>query len=258
MPDAFYSFDGEGFISSDFTRGPWSAEAQHGSPPAALLMRAITKVMRQDGVVARFVLDFLKTVPVAGRLRIRTEILQESRQTQRVRAALWSGDREVAQATALILRLKPLPVPAAAPNEEWPSPESVPSFVFNFFAIDVGYHRALDSRIVRGTWGQSPIDAWLKPTVQLVLGEVMSPIERVMAVVDAQNGVAPALDIARSTFINPDLTVYFARPPQGAWVGLRASSAPHEHGVGLVQSELHDEAGVFGRALQSLLLDKRA
>jgi hypothetical protein len=258
MADAFFLRQDGGFASTELTRGPWSPNAQHGSPPAAMLMHAVTRAMRTGGFVARIVVDFLRVVPVAGQLTVRAAVVSESRQTQRVRAVLVSEDREVAQATALVLRQKPIAVPEPRAASAWPPPETLTSFVFPFFTTEVAYHRAVDVRIAHGTWGTSPIDAWLQPIVPLIAGEIMSPLERVMAVVDAQNGIAPALPIAHNTFINPDLTVYFSREPRGEWIGCGASSVPESHGVGLVQSELRDEAGVFGRALQSLLLDTRS
>ena len=235
---------------------PWSPDAQHGGP-SALLLHAIEAVMRPDSFIARVVVDFFRVVPIAGELRARVEVTHDRRRNQRLRASLWIGDIEVAQSTEVVLRQMSFAVTEHA-HTPWPAPQSVPPFVFPFFTTTVAYHSALDVRIVHGTWGAQPIHVWLRPAVTLVAGETTSPFARVMAAADAQNGLAPALDITHATFINPDLTVYFARAPVGEWIGCDTSSVPHAHGVGLVQSELRDERGVFGRALQSLLLDRRA
>ena len=59
------------------------------------------------------------------------------------------------------------------------------------------------------------------------------------------------------TYLNPDLTVYFERAPRGQWIGLRTRSIAEPTGTGLAQSELWDEHGIVGRALQSLVVEKR-
>ncbi len=44
MPDAFYERDGERFLATELTRGPWDPDAQHAGPPAALLGRDVAVV----------------------------------------------------------------------------------------------------------------------------------------------------------------------------------------------------------------------
>src|ERR671939_35374 len=42
MSDAFYARDGDDFVASAHTRGPWSSRHQHGGPPAPLAALART------------------------------------------------------------------------------------------------------------------------------------------------------------------------------------------------------------------------
>jgi acyl-CoA thioesterase len=58
-------------------------------------------------------------------------------------------------------------------------------------------------------------------------------------------------------FMNPDLTIHLHRHPAGEWVCLRARSDVEAVGIGLAQSELYDEHGRLGHALQSLFVDTR-
>src|SRR5207247_769766 len=81
MPDAFYVPDGDAFVATVHTRGPWSATHQHGGPPAALLARAL-EAQAPGFVIPRITVDFLLPVPIdrhadlaararAGRRRLR-------------------------------------------------------------------------------------------------------------------------------------------------------------------------------------------
>ena len=58
-------------------------------------------------------------------------------------------------------------------------------------------------------------------------------------------------------FINPDLTLYIDRPPQGEWICLDARTTIAEGGIGVSESVLYDRAGMVGRATQALLVAPR-
>jgi hypothetical protein len=49
--------------------------------------------------------------------------------------------------------------------------------------------------------------------------------------------------------------VHVHRHPHGEWVCLESGAWAQPHGVGLAESRLHDERGVLGRAMQTLLVE---
>jgi hypothetical protein len=59
------------------------------------------------------------------------------------------------------------------------------------------------------------------------------------------------------TFVNPELTVFMLREPEGDWIGNDAITAIDPGGIGLADATLHDRHGPFGRALQSLYVAAR-
>ena len=64
--DAFFHRDGDRFVPTELTRGPWSADAQHGGPPAALLGTALEATERRDdSMIVRATFEMLKPVPLA-------------------------------------------------------------------------------------------------------------------------------------------------------------------------------------------------
>src|SRR5687767_8714915 len=67
MTQAFFVPDGaDTYISTEWTRGPWSLDSQHAGPPSALLGRAVhTADERTDLRVARIAFDILRPVPIA-------------------------------------------------------------------------------------------------------------------------------------------------------------------------------------------------
>ncbi len=74
------------------------------------------------------------------------------------------------------------------------------------------------------------------------------------AAADFGNGVSRVTSFEALTFINPDLTIYLERAPEGEWICIDAESRLHSHGIGLAESALYDEQGRLGRSVQSLLV----
>jgi hypothetical protein len=114
-------------------------------------------------------------------------------------------------------------------------------------------------RFTDGFFGDpGPATVWMRLRQPVVVGEEPTPAQRMMAVADFGNGVSSVLPWDRYLFINPDLSVHVSRLPVGEWVCLDSRTFPTpESGVGLAESALYDEKGRIGRAVQSLLLDRR-
>ena len=65
MPDAFYEPDGEGYLATELTRGPWDPGSQHAGPPAALLGRELERLPEaEDFQVGRVTFEILRPVPI--------------------------------------------------------------------------------------------------------------------------------------------------------------------------------------------------
>jgi hypothetical protein len=263
MTAALFVPDGDTFVPTELCRGPWSPDAQHGGPPAALLARAAE---RHDGgdamLAARLTVELLRPVPLAP-LRVRAGFARPGRKVQLVAASLHAGETEVAR--ALALRIRRADLPAAAGVAPSPSPPPGPErgrptgSPWGDGMAGPAYHRdAVDHRFVAGGFDRpGPATDWIRLRVPLVAGEATSPLARVAAAADFGNGISwvlPRDDGWR--FINPDLTIHLLRHPVGEWVCLEAVTQPGPDGVGLAESRLWDERGLIGRSLQSLLLER--
>ncbi len=256
---AFFLPDGDRFVPTEHTRGPWSAEHQHGGPPAALLAREMERCPTHgDGMqVVRLTVEFLRPVPLAP-LTVGAEVIRDGKKVQWLAGWVRAGEKEVCRATALRMHATEVPLPARASRPAPPRPPAgSDSFVFPFFREQIGYHTAMEVRIARGTFGCGAMAAWMRMRHPLLPDEPPSPLQRVAIAADSGNGVSAALDTARYTFINPDLTVHLHRPPGGEWVCLDAATTLDEQGIGLAVCTLHDEGGAIGRSVQSLLIAPR-
>jgi hypothetical protein len=250
--------DGDRFIATESTRGPWSREHQHGGPPSALLTRAMERLVGDDALLTRLTFDLLRPVPIAP-LTVHAELVRAGTKVRRLQASLVTVDGTVVvQAAAVAIRTaKVLP---ASLGEDETAPTSVETgrpFEFRFFRDTIGYHTSVETRIVRGQWGKGPVAAWMRPRVSLVGGEVTSPLQRLMIVADSASGVAVVVDPAHYTFVNADLTVAVHRLPEGDWICLDAATVAEAHGVGLTRARLWDARGAVGVSLQSCIAERR-
>ena len=259
-PSAFYVSDGDGFVSSELTRGPWDPGSQHAGPPAALIAREIERVTEPGWQVGRITYEILRPVPIAP-LRVEVEVLRPGRSVELLGATLTdAGGEPLITARAWRLATRPTEIPAGLGGaaEAIPGPERGRERPFFDTGEEVGYHTAMEYRFVAGGFlALGPALVWMRMRHPLIAGEQPSPLQRVMVAADSGNGVSATLDLERYIFINVDLSVHLHRLPHGEWIGLDAVTLPEPEGVGLADSVLHDERGPIGRALQTLLVRQR-
>lgn len=255
VDDAFYVPDGAGFLATVHTRGPWSAEHQHGGPPSALLARALAAAA-PEFTVARITVDFLRPVPI-DRVTVAVDTLRAGAKVQRLVARLLHGERLVAQALAVLAHTPTITVTSPVTDPPLPPPESGQPFEFPFFRQPESYHGAMEIRIVRGRWGSGRVAAWMRQRMPLVADTPTSPLERVLVAADSGSGVSAAIEHARVTAINADLSVSVYRALDGEWVGMDCVSIYEASGIGLADTQLHDRRGPIGRAMQTLIIESR-
>ncbi len=113
-------------------------------------------------------------------------------------------------------------------------------------------------RAARGSFGvPGPGAIWYRADRPLVEGFAISQAMRAVVAADFCNGTSAVLDFRQWTFINADLTVSMARQPIGEWILVDAESWTGPDGAGLAMARLADVKGYFGRAIQSLVVEKR-
>lgn len=258
MSEAFFVPDGDAFVATELTQGPWDAGAQHAGPPSALLGRALEQCeARDDAMIARITLEILRPVPIT-RLHTQARVVRPGRSVTLLEGVLSDDDGPVMLARAWRIRTQDIGVEAGLEPPPEPMPPEQGDERFFVGWDSVGYHTAMEWRFSRGAFlAVGPATVWMRMRNPLVAGEEISPLVRVLAAADSGNGVSAVLDFKRHIFINTDLTVHLHRHPAGEWVRLDARTVAESHGVGMAESALHDERGALGRSVQSLLLADR-
>ena len=255
MTDAFYIPDGDAYIATEQTRGPWSPKHQHGGPPAALIAHAV-EAAAPAFTIARMTVDFLRPVPI-DRLGVRLDTLRAGAKVRRVVGTLLHGDTAVVHAVLTLVRPTGVAVPSPPSVAILLPPELARPFQFPFFREPLGYHTAMESRLALGHFGRGRVAIWMRQRVPLVVGASPSPVERILVAADSGSGVSAGIEHASHTAINFDLTVALHRLLEGEWVGLDSISTYEPSGLGLADTRVVDVRGAVGRALQGLVIERR-
>ena len=247
---------GERFFPTPSTAGPWSATAQHGGPPAALLGRAIAAQAPPGHAIGSFAMDILGPIPLAP-VRVAAHVVRPGRTVALLVAEMYDDrvGRAVARAKAWTF-----PIVDDGPGTSEPA-HSHPEHGRVLPAPEgwgPGYLDSIEWRWTSGTFGApGPAVTWARPTVRLVPGEELSGLQRLLTCVDSASGVSSALDIRDWAFMNTELTVTVLRQPVGEWICLDAETTLGPGAVGVAISRAYDERGLVGRSSQTLLVTPR-
>ena len=263
IPDAaFFAQGGGAYLASELTRGPWDPLHQHAGPPSALACRAIEEAARAHGLthISRFTANLLRPVPI-GVVSAHVQADYVGKNTGHFSGELVANDKPVLRFTALAQREHTIDLPQPLVGHPWPlAPQTVaqsPVVYFPFASRQVGYNELVETRQAQGTLFHGPCAVWFRLERDLVAGEAPSAYQRVAVAADSGNGISAILDIQTFSFINSDLTINWLRPAQGEWICLAAQTWLGHNGCGLAESAIYDEAGLVGRASQSLAVRAR-
>jgi len=260
MTEAFYlpleGLDGERFCATAATTGPWSADAQHAGPPAALLVRAVERCAPRPEL-SRLTVDVLGPVPL-GEVTVRAAVERGGRGVELVAAELVAGGRVVLRARAWRTARSDSAQVAGAPAGLQPGPDGLAPQGELQPQWRCGFLEFVEWHWVHGGWGEPGDGAvWARPRLPLLAGEPTSATQRVAMVADCGNGISGWIDLREWLYANVDLTIHLHREPTGEWVGLDARSVIGPSGAGTAVSTLSDLAGPVGHGVQALVVRRR-
>ena len=259
VTDALFVADGDRFVPSEFTRGPWRPDAQHGGPPAALLGFCTEPHVGTDEFVSHIDVQLVRPVPLEP-VRVVTTRRRASGRVFRIGAEMLADDQIVARSDALVLRRSEIGEPGW--REDTAAAVDPPS---EDLAVDpprwasgglTAYHRnAVEHRITDGAFGEpGPAVDWIRLRLPVVLGHDVTWLQRTLAAADFGSGISAVYGSdSRFGLINANLTVSVHRAAVGEWISLDARTDTGSQGTGLCISRLGDLQGRFGVATQSLL-----
>jgi hypothetical protein len=242
----FFTRDGDRFVPTDMSKGPWGPGSLHGRVVIGLLGAEIERRHGAAGMIpARLTVDMFR-LPDLSPLEVRTRLVRDGYRIRMVQADLYSGDTHVAMATAQILRRSEAPPGRTWSPPTWdvPNPNAIPppadlrGSMNGMWAI----------RPIAGQMGShGPRRIWMKEIRDLADGYPFTPFGRVAMAADYASPFANAGDKGLR-YINSDLTLYLHRLPVSEWVGFEVINHQATDGVAVGECFVYDEQGPIGSA----------
>jgi hypothetical protein len=245
------------FESTDLTRSNWTPDIQHGSPPLALMTRAIVALLGDSPLhIGRLTLDILGAIPVSP-VSVRAWVARPGKRISLLMAEMTPVDdaaaRPVARVTAWALATSDTSDVASdryPPLTEGPA-QPLPAHWWGLagYLASVKWRPQFDD--------PSGAVYWLSPQANLIDSEANTPLENLALSVDSSNGVGATLDFERFMFMNTDTAVHLHRLPVGKDFALRARGSIGPDGIGVTTAEIFDRSGFIGVCAQTLLVQHR-
>lgn len=253
--EPFFTRDGDRFVPTLSSRGPWDPKSLHGRVVVGLLGYAIERDHGEDDFIpARLTVDMYK-LPGLDPVEVTTRLVRQGGRIKVVDAEFISAGVSMGRATCQLLRRTQNSEGAvwSPPNWTVPAPADV-------VAPD-GRSTALG-----GMWEMKPIQGgmglpgqkktWMREVRALVEGEAWTPFSRVAVAADFASPFANAGDQGLG-YINSDVTVYLSRLPSTDWVGFETINHQAADGVAIAECFLYDEIGHIGSAGCCALAQRR-
>jgi len=251
----FFTRDGDAFVPTIASRGPWDQNSLHGRVIVGLLGFVIERDHGSpEFQPARLTVDMYK-LPDLSPITVTTKVVREGYRIKVIDAEFISGGVSMARATCQLLRRTENPAGNvwSPPNWDAPAPSDIAP--------------PEDRRSgMGGMWAMRPISGamgslgqrrtWMSEVRDLVEGYPLTPFTRVAVAADFASPFANAGDKGLA-YINSDVTVYLHRDPTTEWIGFEVINHQATAGVAIGECFLYDEAGPIGSAAVTALAQRR-
>jgi Thioesterase-like superfamily len=257
---AIFIKEGDLFRATEHAGGPWAPDMLQGSATTALMVREVERMATASGfAVRRLTFDLWRPAGLRA-FHLATDMLRDGRKAKTLQVRLMDGDIEIGRCTALLTAqggqspADPFSKTAAtdaAPETGTPPPAFAQKWSRYFQNVSV--------RLIEGALEEpGPAAAWMRLDAPLVEGEANTPLVQAVQAADFSSGVAQIVDMRQWTFINPEISLYFFRPPEGEWILIRSRTRVGANGAGLTTASLSDRHGPFAEVMQAMTFERRA
>ncbi len=253
--DAFYYRVGNEYLPSEATVGPWSPDAQHGGPPAALIARSFEEFQPRDNArIVRIAIEILRPIPL-GRTEVEVATLRPGRKIELLGSRMFVDGNLVMSAQAWRMRTS-AGLTEEIGYETAPVPSELKPGAMTSKGLYFPYADSIDWCYVSGGFDLSgSATVWSRPKIPLVAGEATSPLTRMLLMADSANGVSSVLPFDQWTFVPVDLCVSIFRNPKGEWFGMSAETIIGPDGVGTSRTTLFDQLSSVGSSIHTLFVE---
>lgn len=251
----FFTRDGERFVPTSVSPGPWDPKSLHGRVIVGLLAAQIEARHGDPSFTpARLTVDMYR-LPDLSPVEVATRAVRDGYRIKVIEAEFFSAGASMARASCQLLRrtANPAGVSWSPPHWDAPAPSEFPPP-----ATEGGPRSgAWAMRPIVGTMGDTgPRRIWMAETRPLIEGAALTPFVRAALAADFASPFANAGDEGLG-WINSDVTLYLHRPMIGEWIGMEVVNHHATDGVAIGECWLYDENGPLGTSSVAALAQAR-
>ncbi|MGO8913026.1 MAG: thioesterase family protein [Bradyrhizobium sp.] len=257
--NAIFIPEGNLFRATRQAGGPWSPDMLQGSATTALMAREVERLaVGSNFAVRRLTFDLWRPAGLSA-FHLRGDVLRDGRKAKTLQVRLMDAEVEIGRCTALLTAKS-----AETPIDQFSKRDSVEAGPENgtpppaFAQKWSPYFQNVSVRLIEGALEKpGPAAAWMRLDAPIVEGEANTPFVQAVQAADFSSGVAQIVDMREWTFINPEISVYFFRPPEDQWILVRSRTRVGVDGAGLTIATLSDGQGPFAELMQAMTFEKR-
>jgi len=253
--EAFFRREGDAYLPTPASRGPWNPNSLHGRVIIGLVGYELEHTHGgPEWMPARLTVDMYR-LPDFSPITAVTRVVREGKRIKLVDCELISGGKSVARGTCqFLIRSENAPGKTWSPPKwDAPLPDALPTPPPGQFG-----ERMWKMRNVSDWFGSSESrrGAWMAEIREIVEGAPLTPFNRVAVAADFTSPLANRADNTLG-YINTDVTVYLHRLPVGEWIGFERTNHHATDGVAMGECFLHDVEGPIGSASCAALRQAR-
>ncbi len=253
-----YRIEGDQVVPTDYSRGPWFDDQQHGGAVLGLMARCLERVPSAAPMrFTRLTVDLSRPVPLVP-MTVVARPLRDGRRVQSLEAVIMVEGMAVSRAVATRIRVVPGLVPDELVAPLYPQDEAPPFPDSGAGYPELGHTRfdgCLEVRRERAVDGLRSL-TWLRLSEPLVAGETPTPFVRLASVADFVSSSAQRLGPDWIS-INPEVSLQVEREPVGEWIAIASMIRLGDDGVGVSEAVVFDRSRRVGRTAKSVLNMRR-
>jgi hypothetical protein len=244
--EPYFRKQGNEFIATPMSRGPWSPTMLHGRVIAGLLAFEIEQQHGDaDMIPARLTVDMYRA-PDFSPVTIKTTVARGGHRIKVIDAEFISNGVSMARASCMFLRRTSNPPGNVWSPPTWTAPP--PDQLAPQEKFPDGTGPSWHIRNLSGGWGIcAQRRVWMSEMRELVEDFPLTPFQRIGLISDFASPCANIGD-APLGFINTDVTVYLHRLPRAEWIGMETINHGATDGVAVGECFIYDVEGPIGSA----------
>ena len=252
--EPFFKRDGQYYVPTPASRGPWNPKSLHGRVIIGLLGFVLEqKHGDPEFIPARLTVDMYK-LPGFDPIEVTTTVVREGGRIRVIDAEFISGGVSMARASCQFLKRTENSEGNIWKPEPWnvPAPADIPAP-----PPREGMGGMWASRPINGGFGTAEQRrTGMSEVREVVEGEPLTPFQRVAVAADFVSPLTHVGDQGLG-YINSDVTLYLHKLPATEWVGFESIYHGADDGVAVGDARIYDEAGPIGLASCTALAQRR-